>query len=361
MKFQIERRELLNAVTKAAAAVERRNTIPILGFLRIEAANDTVKITATNMDMEVSVTAPATVDQPGKITAPADLLAGIVKKIPDGALISMDAPNADLFIKAGRSRFTLPTLPAADFPVMASAEYQATVETTGAALMRLIGGAKFAMSREETRYYLNGVYLHNQGETIRAVATDGHRFAQIDGDITCEIPGVIVPRRCVEDIMKLFKDAADLVVSISETKIRIETDGLTLVSKTIEGTFPDYRRIVPTQWKDTLRVDAASLAAAVDRVMLTNDAKAKAVKLEVAPEGLRITSGSGSASGEDVIDADWTGGEFAIGFNGAYLVELMAQIDGAAELRVTGAGDPVVIVGDGDSSAVMLCMPMRVV
>ena len=361
MHLQIERRALLDAVTKAATAVERRNTIPIMAHLRIEADGSSVKITATNLDMEVTVTTPAIIMTPGTITAPADLLAGIVKRIPDGALISLDASKGDLVIKAGRSRFSLPTLPATDFPVMASAEYATTFTNSDAAFLRLMSGARFAMSTEETRYYLNGVYLHNHGDMVRAVATDGHRLARIDSDISCDIPGVIVPRRAVDDLCKLFKGSDAVSVGISDTKIRVQGDDMTLVTKVIDGTFPDYSRVIPALGKDVMRVDAASLAAAVDRVIAVNSEKTRAVKLEVVPEGLRVTSAGHSASGEDVIDAEFSGAKpTGIGFNGEYLVGILSQIEGQASLQITGPGDPVVIVSDADPAALAILMPMRV-
>ena len=361
MHLQIERRALLDAVTKAATAVERRNTIPIMAHLRIEADGSSVKITATNLDMEVTVTAQASVMRPGITTAPAEMLGAIVKRIPDGALVGIEEKNHEVTIKAGRSKFDMMALDARDFPIMATEAYTAQFDCAGHEFMRLLSRCRFAMSTEETRYYLNGVYLHNHGDMVRAVATDGHRLARIDSDISCDIPGVIVPRRAVDDLCKLFKGSDAVSVGISDTKIRAQGDGMTLVTKVIDGTFPDYSRVIPALGKDVMRVDAKALSDAVGRVLVANDKETRGVSLAVTEEAVTVSSRSGSSGAEDVVECEWTGAKpTGIGFNGEYLVGILSQIEGQASLQITWLGDPVVIVSDADPAALAILMPMRV-
>jgi len=256
MKFSIERAALLKAVSQAQSVVERRNTIPILANVLIEAEGDSVSFRATDLDIEVVDRAAAMVERAGATTVSAVMLHEIVRKLPDGALISLseDGASGRLTVEAGRSTFSLATLPKEDFPVMASSEYSANFSASAPVLRRLFDKSKFAISTEETRYYLNGVYMHvsdaEGGRVLRCVATDGHRLARIDADLPPgaeQMPGVIVPRKTVGELRKLLDDdEAQIAVSVSETKVRFATPEITLTSKVIDGTFPDYTRVIPT-------------------------------------------------------------------------------------------------------------------
>ena len=256
MKLSIERATLLKALAQAQSVVERRNTIPILANVLIEAESAQVSFRATDLDIEVVDRAPAMVERAGSTTVSAVMLHEIVRKLPDGALVNLseDAAAGRLTITAGRSTFNLATLPKEDFPVMATSEYASNFSAKAAELRRLFDKAKFAISTEETRYYLNGVYMHvSQGETgkvLRCVATDGHRLARIDAPLpegADGMPGVIVPRKTVGELRKLLDDDdATIAVSVSETKVRFATPAITLTSKVIDGTFPDYTRVIPT-------------------------------------------------------------------------------------------------------------------
>ena len=265
MKFSIERGVLLKAVAQAQSVVERRNTIPILANVLIEATDGAV------VDQ-----APATRETQGATTVAAVLLNELVRKLPDGALVTLtdQGGNGRLTIEAGRSNFQLATLPKEDFPVMASSEYEASFTAPAPVLRRLFDKAKFAISTEETRYYLNGVYMHvakaEDGPMLRCVATDGHRLARIDAPLPVgadDMPGVIVPRKTVGELRKLLDDdEAEIAVSVSETKVRFATPTITLTSKVIDGTFPDYSRVIPQGNARKLEVDATDFARAVDRV-----------------------------------------------------------------------------------------------
>ncbi|MEE8455168.1 MAG: DNA polymerase III subunit beta, partial [Limibaculum sp.] len=264
MKVTIERAALLKAMSRAQGVVERKNTIPILANVLIEATGDKggdkaggqLSLRATDLDIEIIEEIQAVIEQPGAVTVSAHLLHEIVRKLPEGAQLAMSTDEATgrLDVVAGRSRFSLATLPREDFPVMASSEYSCSYSTPAPVLRRLFDKSKFAVSTEETRYYLNGVYLHVANEAgrpvLRAVATDGHRLARIDADLPAgaeSAPGVIVPRKTVGELRRLLEnDEAEITVSVSETKIRFSVDGLVLTSKVIDGAFPDYTRVIPT-------------------------------------------------------------------------------------------------------------------
>ena len=289
MKLSIERATLLKALAQAQSVVERRNTIPILANVLIEAEGAQVSLRATDLDIEVVDRAPAMVERAGATTVSAVMLHEIVRKLPDGALVSLseDSAAGRLTITAGRSTFSLATLPKEDFPVMATSEYSSNFAAKAPVLRRLFDKAKFAISTEETRYYLNGVYMHvsqgDGGKVLRCVATDGHRLARIDADLpdgADGMPGVIVPRKTVGELRKLLEDDdAMIAVSVSETKVRFATPAITLTSKVIDGTFPDYTRVIPTGNTRKLEVDAAEFAKAVDRVATVSSERSRAVKL----------------------------------------------------------------------------------
>ncbi|MDO5612975.1 MAG: DNA polymerase III subunit beta [Paracoccus sp. (in: a-proteobacteria)] len=372
MKFSIERAVLVKAVNQAQSVVERRNTIPILANILIEATPDGVSLRATDLDTEVVDRAPAQVERPGGTTVSAALLNEIARKLPDGALvnISVDAAAGRLNVQAGRSNFSLATLPREDFPVMANSEYSANFSAPAPILRRLFDKSKFAISTEETRYYLNGVYLHvtqaDGAPVLRCVATDGHRLARVDAPLpegAADMPGVIVPRKTVNELRKLLDDdEAAIAVSVSETKVRFATPTLTLTSKVIDGTFPDYSRVIPTGNTRKLEVDANDFARAVDRVATVSSERSRAVKLALDQDRLvlSVNAPDSGAADEELIVA-YADDPLEIGFNAKYLQEIAAQVDhDNAVFLFNGSGDAALIREGGDTSAVYVVMPMRV-
>lgn len=372
MKFSIERNTLLKAVSHAQSVVERRNTIPILGNVLIEAEGDEVSFRATDLDIEVVDQAPAKVERAGATTVPAVTLHEIVRKLPDGALVTLtdDGASSSVKVEAGRSNFTLQTLPREDFPVMTSTEYSANFTAPAPVLRRLFDKSKFAISTEETRYYLNGVYMHvadgDGGQMLRCVATDGHRLARIDADLpegAEGMPGVIVPRKTVNELRKLLEDdEAKIAVSVSDTKIRFATPEITLTSKVIDGTFPDYTRVIPTANARRLEVDASEFAKAVDRVSTVSSERSRAVKLALDEDRL-ILSVNAPDSGAAVEELAVAYGDehLEIGFNAKYLLEIASQVDREnAVFLFNSAGDPTLMREGNDQSAVYVVMPMRV-
>ncbi len=372
MKISVERGVLLKAVGQAQSVVERRNTIPILANVLIEAEGDTVQFRATDLDIEVVDKAPAQVERAGATTVSATTLHEIVRKLPDGALVSLtdDGASGRLTVEAGRSNFSLATLPKEDFPVMASSEYQTNFSAAAPVLRRLFDKSKFAISTEETRYYLNGVYMHvadsDGGKALRCVATDGHRLARIDADLpdgAADMPGVIVPRKTVAELRKLLDDdEMQIAVSVSETKVRFATPDITLTSKVIDGTFPDYMRVIPTGNTRKLEVDAAEFAQAVDRVATVSSERSRAVKLALSEDKLVLSvNAPDSGAAEEELAVAYGDERLEIGFNAKYLLEIAGQVDREnAVFMFNSAGDPTLMREGNDQSAVYVVMPMRV-
>ncbi|MCH9825315.1 MULTISPECIES: DNA polymerase III subunit beta [Lentibacter] len=372
MKFSIERAALLKAVAQAQSVVERRNTIPILANVLIEAQDSDVRFRATDLDIEVVDRADAQVERAGATTVSAVLLHEIVRKLPDGSLVTLtdDGAKGRLTVEAGRSNFSLATLPKEDFPVMATSEYSSNFSAPAVVLRRLFDKSKFAISTEETRYYLNGVYMHisdsDGGKVLRCVATDGHRLARIDAELpsgAAEMPGVIVPRKTVGELRKLLDDdEAKIAVSVSETKIRFATPDITLTSKVIDGTFPDYTRVIPQGNTRKLEVDAAEFAKAVDRVATVSSERSRAVKLTLAEDKLILSvNAPDSGAAEEELAVAYGDEHLEIGFNAKYLLEIANQVDREnAVFLFNSSGDPTLMREGNDTSAVYVVMPMRV-
>jgi DNA polymerase-3 subunit beta len=372
MKFSIERAALLKAVSQAQSVVERRNTIPILANVLMEASDGEVSFRATDLDIEVVDKTIAQVERSGATTVSAVILNEIVRKLPDGALVQLaeEPATGRLTVSAGRSHFSLATLPKEDFPVMATSEYASNFSCKAPALRRLFDKSKFAISTEETRYYLNGVYMHvseSEGrKVLRCVATDGHRLARVDTDLpegAETMPGVIVPRKTVGEMRKLLDDDdAMIAVSVSETKVRFATPEITLTSKVIDGTFPDYTRVIPTSNTRKLEVDAAEFASAVDRVATVSSERSRAVKLQLDEDRLILSvNAPDSGAAEEELAVAYGDERLEIGFNAKYLLEIASQVDREnAVFLFNSSGDPTLMREGNDTSAIYVVMPMRV-
>jgi DNA polymerase-3 subunit beta len=343
-----------------------------LANVLIEAEGDTVTFRATDLDIEVLDKANAQVERAGGTTVSAVTLHEIVRKLPDGALVSLDEDSASgrLTVSAGRSTFSLTTLPKEDFPIMASSEYGTNFSAKAQDLRRLFDKSKFAISTEETRYYLNGVYMHvatsEEGQVLRCVATDGHRLARIDAALpagAAAMAGVIVPRKTVGELRKLLdEDDMDIAVSVSETKVRFATPDITLTSKVIDGTFPDYTRVIPQGNTRKLEVDASDFAKAVDRVATVSSERSRAVKLQLEEDRLILSvNAPDSGAAEEELAVAYGDEKLEIGFNAKYLLEIASQVDREnAVFLFNSSGDPTLMREGTDTSAVYVVMPMRV-
>ncbi len=374
MKVIVERAELLKSLSHVHRVVERRNTIPILANVLMRASEKGLELKATDLDLEVVETLSAEVSQPGATTVPAHVLYDIVRKLPDGAQVQLEAggERGSLLVRASRARFTLQTLPEADFPDLAAGEFSHTFKLKSSEFRRLVDKTQFAISTEETRYYLNGIYLHVTESSslgkpaLRAVATDGHRLAQAELEApegAAGLPGVIVPRKTVAEVQKLLEDKdAEVTISLSATKIRVAVGAIVLTSKLIDGTFPDYGRVIPAGNDKILIVDKADFAAAVDRVSTVSSERGRAVKLALS-EGKLVLSvtnpDSGSATEE--LEVDYASEPLDIGFNSRYLLDITSQLEGdTAELKLADPGSPTLVRDSTKTDALYVLMPMRV-
>lgn len=371
MKLTIERSDLLRSLGHVQSVVERRNTIPILSNVKLEAEGDTLGLNATDMDLDIVENVSASVTTPGATTAPALTFYEIVRKLPDGAQVELEAPgDGRLTIRAGRSRFTLSCLPTEDFPVMSGGEYAHTFKLPAGDLRGMIDRTRFAISTEETRYYLNGIYLHvserDGTPTMRAVSTDGHRLASFELPLpegADGMPGVIVPRKTVGEIRKLIDETGDDVeISLSEAKIRFAFDDAVLTSKLIDGTFPDYQRVIPAGNDKKMEVDRKTFADAVDRVSAISSEKSRAVKLAFDGSVLSLSASSPeNGSAQEELEVDYSADAFDIGFNSGYLLDIARQLDGeTAVFMLADAASPTIIQGSEDMGTLYVLMPMRV-
>jgi len=372
MKVTVERSTLLKSLGHVHRVVERRNTIPILSNLLLRGSEDGLKLKATDLDIEVVETVPADVVEPGATTVPAHTLYDIVRKLPDGSQVSLETTGetGQMLLRSGRSRFTLQTLPESDFPDITAGEMAHRFVLPSGEFKRLIDKTQFAISTEETRYYLNGIYLHaidvDGRPVLRAVATDGHRLARVDTAApqgSLGMPGVIVPRKAVSEIQKLLEDGeSEVQIELSATKIRVSAAAVVLTSKLIDGTFPDYQRVIPSGNDKLLTVDRGDFAASVDRVSTISSERGRAVKLSMADGRMTLSvTNPDSGSATEEIEVDYDAGPLDIGFNARYLMDIAAQLDGdTALLKLADPGSPTVIQDREGASALYVLMPMRV-
>ena len=371
MKLTIERAALLKSLGHVQSVVERRNTIPILSNVKLEAKDGHLGLNTTDMDLDIVETVTAEVAGAGATTLPAHTLYDIVRKLPEGAQVEMATGDDGQFaLRAGRSRFTLACLPIEDFPVLGDGDLRHAFSVAAADLRGMIDRTRFAISSEETRYYLTGIYLHaakrNATPVLRAVATDGHRLASVEVPLpqgASGMPGVIVPRKTVTEVRKLIDEtAAEVAIALSETKIRFSFDDAVLTSKLIDGTFPDYERVIPTGNDKVLEVDCKAFAAAVDRVSAISSEKSRSVKLALSDATLVLSASSPeSGSATEELEVSYAAEKLEIGFNARYLLDITQQIGGeVVRFVMADAASPTVVRDVADDSALYVLMPMRV-
>ena len=367
MKATIERAILLKSLSHVQSVVERRNTIPILSNVLLEAKEDgSLRLMATDLDLQVDESIAANVEQAGATTVSAHTFFDIVRKLPEGSQVELTAAEGKMQVIAGRSRFNLSTLPRDDFPVIAEGDLPTRFELPAATLRQIIEKTRFAISSEETRYYLMGIFFHVVDDQLRAAATDGHRLARITvpkPDGADGMPDIIVPRKCVHELYRLLEELEGTVeVSLSPTKVRFGLGSAVLTSKLIDGTFPDYNRVIPTANDKLLKLDPKSFSAGVDRVSTIASEKTRAVKMAVDRDKvtLSVTSPENGLATEE-LPADYGSDGLEIGFNARYLLDILGEIDGdTVEVHLADAAAPTLLRENDKSDALYVLMPMRV-
>ncbi|MEM9667502.1 MAG: DNA polymerase III subunit beta [Pseudomonadota bacterium] len=372
MKLTLERSNLLDALSHVQNVVERRNTIPILSNVLLTADGDGLKLTATDLDIEAVDTAEASVSDPGSVTAPAHTLFDLVRKLPSGAEVSLEfmAENQRLAIKSGRTDFALPTLPASDFQTMQDDVDGTKFAIDAEALRRLIDKTRFAISTEETRYYLNGVYLHStdgdDGKVLRAVATDGHRLALAEASAPAgaeALSGVIIPRKAIGEVRRLIDGLdADIGIEVSDAKIVFRAGRAVLTSKLIDGSFPDYARVIPQGNDKKLTINNKAFEAAVDRVATVSAERSRSVKMSLDDDKLTLAvNHAETGQGNEELEASYGSEAMEVGFNAKYLLDIAGQVEAdEAEFLFNDPASPALVLDPGDPAARYVLMPLRV-
>ena len=377
-KIKLERAPLLKSLARLQSIVEKRNTIPILSHIKLEAAGSTLTLSATDMDLAAVEKISATVEKKGAVTVPAHTFYDIVRKFTENATVTLDVDSAkgQVKITGGNAKFSLSCLSAADFPVLSEGDMPHNFALSPKECVNLIDKARFAMSTEETRYYLNGVYLHvgvasefsgiKGQQSLKAVATDGHRLARIEVPLPAgakEMPGVIVPRKAVSELRKLIEESAETVqISLSESKIRFVCGNVTLVSKLIDGTFPDYERVIPTANSKLLELPVKVLSQAIDRVSTISTEKTRGIKFTLNKGNITLAASSPeNGSAQEEVPANYAADLIEIGFNSRYMLEVLSQFEGdTAQMLLSDGASPALLRDPADATALYVVMPMRI-
>ncbi len=370
MYITISKANLAKTLSHLHRIVEKKSTIPVLSNIKIEADAD-LKFTATNTDLEIIEKVDGNVNEKGSITIPAHVLNDIVRKLPDQDVeLKTSSDESNIIIKSGNSEFTLPTLPASDFPVMTTSSMPFKFKLACDDLIKLIDKTKFAVSTEETRYFLNGIYFHtlekDGKELLRAVATDGHRLARQDvksPEGAKGMPSIIIPRRVIAELRSLLDDTSDdITIETSEAKARFSFGNATITSRLIDGKFPDYEKVIPTSNDKEMEVDCKMFSEAVDRVSSVSYEKSKAIKLKLGKSKLTLlasTPDSGSAV-ED-LEVQYDSDAMEIGFNSRYILDIADQIEGKfVKFIISDPSSPAILTELDDASTIYVLMPMRI-
>ena len=367
MKFTIPRESLLKPLQLVTGVVERRQTLPVLANLLIQADAEGLSLTGTDLEVEMIAHCSVPVEQPGEITIPARKLADIWRALPDGADVSVSVEGERATIKSGRSRFTLATLPAADFPKVENADADVVVTLPQKQIGKLIDQVSFAMAQQDVRVFLNGMLLEVGDNSIRAVATDGHRLAMASKP--CETSGpaegvkqAIVPRKAVVEMGRLLdEEEEDLSIQLGSNHLKVTKGGVTLTTKLVDGQFPDYEKVVPKDASRVLHGDRNTLKEGFHRASILSNEKYRGVRLAISPDSLTIQANNPEQEeAEETVAVQFSGVQLEIGFNVSYLLDVLSALDSEqVQMSVSDANSSALLESADDSDAVYVVMPMR--
>jgi len=371
MKISIDRNSLLNTLSHVQNIVEKRNTIPILSNILIVAKTNNFVLSATDMDLSITESITCSVIEDGSVTTPAQTLYDIVRKTPEGSEIELISNDGNkLSVRSGKSKFSLSCLPKDDFPKIDNSTLDNEISLSSKILKEIIDKTRFAISNEETRYYLNGIYFHiikQEGQNIlKSVATDGHRLAKFEtnfSDQNLAISGIIIPKKTINEVRKLIDETEeDIKVFLNESKIVFFINNIIITSKLIDGSFPDYEKVIPKNNDKTMLVKTSLIYEAVDRVSTVSSEKSKSVKLSIMNNLVSLSSNSAeTGSGAEDIEVNYSGEKIEIGYNAKYLLEILNQIQGDnVNFRLFDSSSPSIIEDPKDTSTLYILMPMRV-
>ena len=375
MEIKANSSDLLKALNHIHGIVEVRHTLPILSNIVLSAENNELSLSSTNLDIFCSDKIDAEIVNSGEISVPAITFFEIVKRLPSGSdvILSMGDEDTELILKCGRSKFNLSTLKTEDFPILSDKDLSTNFVISADELSRMIDKTKFAISNEETRYYLNGIFFHkaesNSIKFLRAVATDGHRLAQYDIPLPQgaeKITGIIIPKKTVFELRKVLDDAdGDVSVSLNENKIKFSFNNLKIISKVIDGTFPDYTKVIPQNNDKKFKTNNSELKNAIDRVSavaINEETKSKAIKLTIENNKLNLSVESQSkGSAKEEIDISYSNEKVDIGFNSRYLLDICNEVDGdEIDVNLLDSISPAIILDKTDENLFFVLMPMRI-
>ncbi len=371
MKISVEKNSIFKTLSHVQSIVEKNNSIPVLNNLLIEAKNNSLTLSATDMDISITESLNCSVIEEGAVSVPAHTLYDIIRKIPEGNEIEFISNDGKMFtIRSGKSRFSLGCLPKEDFPIIEFDNLNSELSIEAPFLLKLIEKTRFAISNEDTRYFLNGIYFHrrNNGEKdcLSMVATDGHRLAKIDfnlGDNSIDIPGVIIPKKTINELCKLLSDCKGVVkINLDPNKIIFFINNSILISKLIDGTFPDYQKVIPSNNTNILKVQRNALGYAVDRVSTITTDKSPAIKFKLLSNIMNMTSiDSENGSATEDIATEYNGDEIEVGFNSKYILEMINNLDDEnITLSFNDASSPLIATENSSPDLVYVLMPMRV-
>lgn len=368
MKFSLNRELLLKPLLLVSGAVERKSTLPILSNVLIDVSGQSLTLIATDLELEmVSYSDIDNQGHDGKITIPARKLLDICKSLPDGSMLTFESSddNETIIIKSGRSKYSLSSLPANDFPNIE--EWQGDVEFTlaKAELLRLIESTHFSMANQDVRYYLNGMSIETEGNEIRSVATDGHRLAIckiVNAQLSLPMRQVIIPRKGILEIIRLLDPVdEEIKVFLGSNHIRIVDSTFSFTSKLVDGRFPDYRRVLPRNGDKVFETNKDNLRTVLSRASILSNEKFKGVRLNFEKTELKITANNPEQEqAEEVIEIDFPYDALEIGFNVSYVLDVLNAIkDESVKFTLADANSSVVIEGSSSGEATYVVMPMR--
>ena len=363
MKFTAEREHILAALQAAIGVVERRQTMPILANVLLSAKDNRLAVTATDLEVELVAGADIKSGSDGAITVPGRKLLDICRSLPDGAKITVAQEGERVQLRAGKSRFTLSSLPAAEFPVIDEMNVQQTLDIPQADLKRLLDKTHFSMAQQDVRYYLNGMLLETDGKMLRSVATDGHRLALCEMALASKGKGqqIIVPRKGVLELQRLLGQEGSVALTIGSNHIRAQIGDIRFTSKLIDGRFPEYSRVIPANPPRLVQADRDVIRSALQRTAILSNEKYRGIRLALQGNSMTLQAHNPEQEeAEEEIEVQYDGDDIEVGFNVNYLLDAIAAIEGSeVEIGLTDANSSCLIRAPDNSSSRYVVMPMR--
>ncbi|MEM1263455.1 MAG: DNA polymerase III subunit beta [Pseudomonadota bacterium] len=364
MKLSATREVLLNPLQAVIGVVERRQTMPILANVLLVAKKNRLSVTATDLEVELVAAVDVDIDQEGEVTVPGRKLLDICKALDSGVKVSVALKGDRVHLQAGRSRFTLASLAAAEFPTVDDIQSTASVTVDEAKMVWLLEKTQFAMAQQDVRYYLNGLLIETAEKGVRAVATDGHRLALADIDVVgSEAAGkqVIVPRKGVIELQRLLKGEGELTLELGDNHIRVQVGDIRFTSKLIDGRFPDYERVIPDNARNVMMANREGLRQAMSRAAILSNEKYRGIRLEVKDSGVTIEAHNpDQEEAEEELEVEYSGDDIEIGFNVNYLLDALAAIEsGEVKLSLIDANSSCLLNDTTRDDVQYVVMPMR--